>query len=174
MLPGTWLYYHHIIHLKVGLGKYFFTVRLSLPDTGSPNQPNIGEQGDQPVHEYCRAIHAGSFTVVRELEQVVQTALSATDQRPQPVPQIESRGQVLLAQLEEKQQVIYDLHATAEERLELINRLNEEMSNLSAQLEEKQQIIHDLHATAEERLQRIRQLESEFAAIREEPGASSA
>ena len=139
MLPGTWLYYHHIIHLKVGPGKYFFTVRLSLPDTGNPNQPNIGEKGNHSVHEYCRAIHAGSFTVARELEQVVKTAQSATGQRPQPALQLESRGQVLLAQLEEKQQVIYDLHATAEERL-----------------------------------QRIRQLESELAAIREEPGASSA
>jgi hypothetical protein len=76
VLPGTWLYYHHIIHLKVGSGKYFFTVRLSLPDAGNPNHPNIGEQGNHLVHEYCRAIHAGSFTVVRELEQVVQTAPS--------------------------------------------------------------------------------------------------
>src|SRR6185295_5180071 len=146
--PGTWLYYHHIIHLKVGPGKYFFTVRLSLPDTGNPDRPDLGGQGNHLVHEYCRAIHAGSFTVVRELEQVVQTARSTTDQRPQPAPQLESRSQVLLAQLEEKQQVIYDLDATAEERLQLINRLKEEMKALSAQLEEKQQVIHDLHATA--------------------------
>lgn len=128
VLPGTWLYYHHIIYLKINPGKYFFTVRLSLPDTGNPNQPNIGEQGNHPVHEYCRAIHAGSFTVVREPEQVVQTVQSATNQRPQPAPQLESRNQVLLAQLEEKQQVIYDLHATAEERLQRIRQLESELA----------------------------------------------
>jgi len=105
VLPGAWLYYHHIIHLRVGPGKYFFTVRLS----------NIGEQGNHPAHEYCRAIHAGSFTVAR-------------DQRPQPASQLDSRGQALLAQLEEKQQVIYDLHATAEERLQRIRQLESELA----------------------------------------------
>jgi len=139
VLPGTWLYYHHIIHLKVGHGKYFFTVQLFLPDLGNTNQPKLGEQGNHHlVHEVCRATHASSFAVVRELEQVAQTARSAADQRPQPAPQLDSRGQVLLAQLEEKQQVIYDLQAAAEERLQLIHRLNEEMNTLRAQLEEKQ------------------------------------
>lgn len=149
VLPATWLYYHHIVHVRVGPGRYFFTVRLSTSETGKPGPASIGDEGAQLAHEYCRAIRAASFTVVRAQEQV-EEASQAAHQRPQPALRPESRGQVLLAQLEEKQQVIYDLHTTAEERLQCIERLNGEMRALRARLEEQQQVIDDLHTAANE------------------------
>lgn len=65
--PGMRLRYHQVINMEVGVGEYWFTVGLASTDRSSflgyQQGPVTHYELEPRVHEHCRVVDAGSFSV---------------------------------------------------------------------------------------------------------------
>ena len=65
--PGMRLRYHQVIQMEVGFGEYWFTVGLASTDQSSflgyQEGPVTHDELAPRVHEHCRVVDAGSFSV---------------------------------------------------------------------------------------------------------------